>query len=161
MYQDATATRLVATRCACCRRPLVDAASVEAGLGPDCRKKHNDIVVRKVANALVYQIAAISTGRDVIAPLNRLHAMGFVRLAARIAQRVCTIAIVSRAGSYEVTAPYIAVATEDWRRIRGRRFDPIAKINTVPLTEKKALWALLQRHYAGAIAVGSKGVFAI
>lgn len=40
MYESAPATKLVATNCACCGRPLVDAVSVETGMGPHCRKKH-------------------------------------------------------------------------------------------------------------------------
>lgn len=39
-YENAPATILLATHCACCGRPLVDAASVETGIGPDCRKRH-------------------------------------------------------------------------------------------------------------------------
>lgn len=39
-YENAPATTLVATRCACCSRPLVDAVSVEAGVGPECRRRH-------------------------------------------------------------------------------------------------------------------------
>jgi hypothetical protein len=39
-YENAPATKLLATHCACCARPLVDAVSVEAGVGPDCRKSH-------------------------------------------------------------------------------------------------------------------------
>lgn len=39
-YEEAPATRLLATRCCVCHRPLVDAVSVEAGMGPDCRDKY-------------------------------------------------------------------------------------------------------------------------
>jgi len=39
-YETAPATILLATRCACCSRPLCDAVSVEAGVGPECRKRH-------------------------------------------------------------------------------------------------------------------------
>jgi len=39
-YENAPATRLVATHCACCGRDLVDAQSVEAGVGPVCRRTH-------------------------------------------------------------------------------------------------------------------------
>ena len=39
-YETAPATILLATRCACCGRPLVDAISVETGVGPECRKRH-------------------------------------------------------------------------------------------------------------------------
>jgi uncharacterized protein DUF6011 len=39
-YENAPGTKLLATLCACCARPLLDAASVEAGMGPHCRAKH-------------------------------------------------------------------------------------------------------------------------
>jgi len=39
-YENSPATALVATRCCCCGRKLVDADSVESGVGPVCRKKH-------------------------------------------------------------------------------------------------------------------------
>lgn len=39
-YENAPATEMVATYCACCGRPLVDAVSVETGVGPECRKRH-------------------------------------------------------------------------------------------------------------------------
>jgi gamma-glutamylaminecyclotransferase len=39
-YENAPATRLLATSCACCGRALLDAISVEAGIGPDCREKY-------------------------------------------------------------------------------------------------------------------------
>lgn len=52
-YESAPATKLVATHCAVCARPLVDAVSVETGIGPDCRKKHGytapDLAVDVVA----------------------------------------------------------------------------------------------------------------
>lgn len=39
-YENAPATQLLASYCACCSRPLVDSISVEAGIGPVCREKH-------------------------------------------------------------------------------------------------------------------------
>lgn len=39
-YADSPAAALVATLCACCSTALVDAVSVETGIGPVCRKKH-------------------------------------------------------------------------------------------------------------------------
>ncbi len=39
-YETAPACELLATSCACCGRPLLDATSVETGVGPDCRKKY-------------------------------------------------------------------------------------------------------------------------
>jgi hypothetical protein len=37
-YENAPATAMVATACAVCSRPLVDAESVNSGVGPTCRK---------------------------------------------------------------------------------------------------------------------------
>lgn len=39
-YESAPATAMLATHCACCGRALLDATSVEAGIGPECRRKH-------------------------------------------------------------------------------------------------------------------------
>lgn len=42
-YENAINTRQMATRCVFCGRPLVDAVSVEAGAGPDCRAKYGAV----------------------------------------------------------------------------------------------------------------------
>lgn len=39
-YLNAPATEMLKTFCACCGRPLLDAVSVEAGVGPECRSRH-------------------------------------------------------------------------------------------------------------------------
>lgn len=39
-YENAPATLMIAVNCACCGRPLLDATSVETGMGPTCRKRH-------------------------------------------------------------------------------------------------------------------------
>ena len=39
-YKSAPTTRLLATHCCACGRPLRDAKSVETGIGPVCRRKH-------------------------------------------------------------------------------------------------------------------------
>ena len=45
-YESAPATKLVATLCACCGKNLLDAESVEAGMGPVCRKKHGYVTAQ-------------------------------------------------------------------------------------------------------------------
>lgn len=39
-YEAAPSTRLLATHCAICNRPLRDAESVERGIGPDCAERY-------------------------------------------------------------------------------------------------------------------------
>ena len=40
-YRNAPQTQLLATSCCCCGRPLVDAISVQLGIGPECRQGYN------------------------------------------------------------------------------------------------------------------------
>ena len=39
-YENAAKTKLIATHCVCCGRPLCDAQSVETGVGPICGRKY-------------------------------------------------------------------------------------------------------------------------
>lgn len=95
-YENAPATKLLATACACCGRALVDAVSVETGIGPDCREKYgvtfdttNDAHVE--ANALVFQVARKGMTAESARPIfDRLAALGFSVLADRIAKRFRT-----------------------------------------------------------------------
>lgn len=92
-YENAPATTLLATNCACCGRALVDAKSVEAGIGPDCREKYGvDVDVteaaREEANRIIFQLARGGLSRKDAQPMfDRLNALGFVVLAERVARR--------------------------------------------------------------------------
>lgn len=182
-YENAPATKMVATHCACCELPLVDAKSVECGVGPVCRKKHGfDIEVsedaRKEANKLVYGIALQRTGPEVIVALKRLFELGFTQLVLAILKRIATVRIAITddahphgAGRLAVVAPYSEHAVAVLKGIPGRRwFDPKKqtnpdafkgweKANTFPMESKAALWDALQKLYPGATGVGPKGPF--
>jgi hypothetical protein len=49
-YTMAPATTLLATSCACCSKPLLDADSVETGVGPECRRKHGYTKAQGIAD---------------------------------------------------------------------------------------------------------------
>lgn len=116
-YEAAPATTLVATQCACCARALVDAVSVETGVGPVCREKHgygtaqtsadwtaalaalgsavsaSDIAswgddAQRAANALVYRVAVEQRGPAVSAYVAAIAALGFATMAERIRERI-------------------------------------------------------------------------
>lgn len=195
-YEDAPATQLVATHCACCSRPLVDAASVEAGIGPECRKRHGfrdaqgepcwvavlaalattgDLQAiglarmseaRTLANVLVHRIAIEQDGTTVLARTNALRALGFTKLADRIAERLATVAIERTETSVIVRAPYSPESVAVLRRVPGRRFeknetgekDPR---NVFPRSSERALFAALCVAYPGATAIGPKGLFVL
>jgi len=49
-YEQALSTRLLATHCCCCNRPLRDADSVSLGIGPICREKYLPIEMHYVVD---------------------------------------------------------------------------------------------------------------
>lgn len=114
-YESAPATRLVATACCCCGRPLVDSISVEAGVGPTCREKHGyaeaqglidpkafELAMGRLpwdsaqglANYLTHRIAvalSATVSNHIVASVSRdiaaIDALGYHRLAATLAER--------------------------------------------------------------------------
>lgn len=100
-YENAPATKLVATHCAACARPLVDAVSVETGMGPDCRKKHGytqpDLAVDVVA---VVSALAASLPADVYVELT-------AKASISTEARACANVLVHRI-AVEQTGPLVA-----------------------------------------------------
>ena len=98
-YETAPATLLAATRCICCGKELVDAASVECGVGPVCRKKYLTSEVasdadRKAANALIYQAASESTSNvQKLELAAEVEALGFPNFAEIVRKRFLKKAI--------------------------------------------------------------------
>ena len=165
-YTNAPATALVATHCAVCNRELLDAVSVEAGIGPVCREKHGYNIEaneddRAEANQLVHAIAANIKAPTVGDNLDRLNALGFTRLARAIAKRVATVLVDIDDGVIALTAPYNAPAVDAMRGIPGRRWDGANKRNTFPVSSKVQLWQVLRAYYNGHVGFGPKGTFRI
>lgn len=188
-YENAPATKMIAVFCACCAKALVDAVSVETGVGPECRKKHGfanaagpadwDAAFRalegvldtlpegweadahKVSNVLVHRIACDQTGPFVVARTNALRALGYTTLAARIAKRLSTISIVEDGDVLKVKTPFEVSAVEIMRRAPGRY---VGKgVREVPNNDaaKRALFGVLRQAYPKAVVDGPKGVFQI
>lgn len=170
-YTSAPATKLLATHCAACARPLVDAQSVESGVGPECRKKHGlpdtlTDAARAECNAAVYRLALQASdlapaGYDAAADLNVLIAAGATKLADRCLKRMAAVRITEEGGRLVVEAPYSEAAAGAWRTVPGRRWDKDRKANTAPVSSRPALWALLQTYYGGRIGRGPRGAFLI
>lgn len=114
-YEEAPGTELVATHCAICGRPLLEADSVECGIGPICRKRYGYGVVthepnldrvrkllavlkmgdldvmdpevrRTTTNRLIYRIAARDPQAARLCAL--VDALGYSKIARKIAPRV-------------------------------------------------------------------------
>lgn len=167
-YETAPATLMLATNCAACGRPLVDAASVDANMGPDCRVKYGvtslDDDTRSRANAIIYQIALQQEGPEVVQHIGALREMGLKALADRIVKRLA----VGYAAVIDVTEQEITLKTSyetsqsiNFRAIPGRFWDKARKVNAFPLNSKRALFQELQRSLRGARCLGPKGEFTL
>jgi hypothetical protein len=187
-YENALATKLLATHCACCARPLVDAKSVETGMGPTCRKKHGfdrpdlDVAIesltfpieaelranttREIANRIVYRVAIGVSHKD-LHPiklanyLSTLAAIGFVKLSNSLAKQSVKVTITEENNSFIVESDYNESFVAMSRRIAGRRWNAEKKVNVFPVSSKAEVFAALRSCYPGSIGNGPKGFFAI
>ena len=166
-YENAPQTHMLATHCCICSKELCDSASVEAGMGPHCRKKYGYTAAvteanRKAANKLIHTLATSKDTEVRVGCLNTLMALGFQGVVQAVLKSLADVALtLDEQGRYAVRTPYNPAVVEAMRSIPGRRWNKQAKINTFPQASKKELWALLQEHYHGGIGVGPKGVFVI
>lgn len=82
---------LLATHCALCGRPLIDAESVELGIGPICRKMYRWAEGppgnREAANRLIRQVSCRPNASTVSWKITALRTLGYTRIADRLLER--------------------------------------------------------------------------
>jgi hypothetical protein len=165
-YLEAPATKLLATHCAVCRKALVDAVSVESGMGPDCRRKYlkpeeGAPEHRAQANKLVYLVAAKQEGPEVLEAVSAVAALGFKTLADILIKRLAKVRITVEGSTLLLKSPYSETAVPLLARVPGRRWDKERKLNTFPVSSRGKLWDALKAGYNGVIAHGPNGFFTI
>ena len=189
-YENAPATRLLATHCLICGRPLVDANSVSLGIGPEC-SGHVQVIpnnARQQANKFIYDAAiAAQTGniqevlkiaqliRD-LAQQDPTNEQAFISLGDKVATRFvsaeknATILIIVAPDKYNkpalhVTTPYRRGDSEAfknaWRQIPGRYWDFDNSINVIPLSQKRVLWDLLCQFFPGHFGKADGNLFRV
>lgn len=164
-YTNAPATGLLATHCALCGRSLLDAASVECGMGPTCRERAlvgAPAGDRSEVNAIVARIAAQPHAADVPALVARVSALGYGTLASRLTERLAegrAVTVRDEGGVYAVAAPFSEAFGAALRELApARRWDREARVWRVPATARRGLWAALQRAFPGAPLITDRGV---
>jgi len=166
-YEDAEATKMLATQCCVCGRPLLDATSVEVGMGPICRERYlpeNSNPNRGEANKIINHCANNMAHPSVIeANCEALRELGFEVLADTIASRMeLKSRVIVTVNSYErlgvkgllVTTPFRRKATATWRQVFGRKWLPHEEANFVPRFSAQAVIRLLDEHFPGYIIKG-------
>jgi len=185
-YEQAPATKMLASHCACCSRPLVDSGSVETGVGPKCRAKHGygeaqkaanwekvkavlksmsgleqylaNEDAHKLANVLIYNVAKMQRGEYVQVYTEAIGALGYTLVARRIVQRLNGI-IVDREGKVLVVrGPYNA--NLNIRRIPRAAYSSRRGVRfTAPVEYARKVWKALCFGYSeGTLVIGEKGV---
>lgn len=163
-YEGAPATRMLATHCCACGRPLVDATSVTMGMGPDCRAEHGwdelDEDVRQLANQLTWAAAVwagVGDVKRVRECADAIDAMGLDRLAGLIRARFrraerAKIVVAKHGDRILATTPFRRGMSDEylaaWREIAGRRYEG-SGTNSIPAAQEQALRALLQKFFPG------------
>ena len=168
-HESAPATLLLATNCAACGRPLVDAVSAEMGIGPICRDRLGlencaDDELRAQANKIVWRIAREHDKLRIADHAARLHLLGFTALAKRIIQRIAgrpSVNIEREDDLIIVKTRFDEEAVALMRRVRGRRWDSERKVNTFPASSASELLDALRQAFPGETAVGPKGKFVL
>lgn len=166
-YLNAPGTKLLATRCAICGTPLLDAKSVDLGIGPDCRRKHGyDVEIpeeaRIRANKVVHDVALSNRAPAVVAAaVVELALLGLDKLAGILLNRAAAVVVDEADGRLSVRTPYDAGLVAAMQRVAGRQWDKSRKVNTFPTGSRAAVWAVLKRHFPGQLGAGPKGAFLI
>jgi Family of unknown function (DUF6011) len=170
-YHDAPATKMLQITCAICGEDLLDAKSVEYGMGPTCRSKHGFMGKnapqvsdqdRKKANRIIHSIASGLPGEHLGAAIKELREMGFTLLAATLEDRKCAV----RVEGHDITTlavrfPFnMSVVDAIKARVPGRRWNKEEKAWLVPATTqaRTALWEILKSHFAGEMMMTESGV---
>ena len=167
-YETAPGTEMLATNCACCGKELLDAQSVEAGMGPECRKKHTlpdtlDEETRRKANKLIYIIAMDQTGPGVDKALVELKALGCDTIVKRIQNRVygkrrVIIAMREKVEDrFNVASPWNEEFVYRVKRVYGRRWDGEDKVNHFPVESWDQVWKLIAQCYRGKLLEAPTG----
>lgn len=179
-YENAPATRLLATHCVACGRPLLDAKSVEAGMGPDCRERHGfnqpcDAASRALVNKLVHALALwrkfsgdpevdqkkALTLEEVVVALKQIREQGFVHLADVLEERLATVVIEAVDRERLVLfAPYSDALRAQAGRL-AMRWDRERKGWLFYRARKGEVFAALCSSFPASLGRGPKGPFAL
>jgi hypothetical protein len=164
---------------------LVDAISVETGVGPECRKKHgfndaqkdpNWAEVKKLmpsidgetreeahraANILIYRIAVEQTGEMVAIMVATVAALGYIKLAERMAARISgKLSVIREGDKLLVKTPYNEGMIANLRAFGGR-WDKEKKIWEVSTERRNGVWMALRYSFGGNLLRVNEGVVII
>lgn len=169
-YESAPSTAMLATHCCVCGRPLRDAASVEAGIGPVCAKD-SDLaalsgVDRAIANRLIHAASvalSVGDGAKVLDCADALRCVGALACATRIVEASVGAAVIveSVGAMLRVRTPYMSDWPESLRRHvppGARTWDRTEKAWIVHPGARAQLWSAIRETFDGFPLVTPKKI---
>lgn len=162
-YESLASTKLLATHCAVCNRPLRDALSTERGIGPDCAERYGYLdpevteEARLQANHLIFLIADKRQGPPAVEAARQLRELGFAKLAGIILERLVPIRLERVGDRLRLFTPYDPDVTARLTQVPGRWFNREEVANEFPYSSKNALWLALRELFVGKKMLGPAG----
>lgn len=170
-YVDAPSTKLLATHCVICCRPLREAKSVEWGMGPKCREglePESDIseAVRVEANRIIASAAQLVMAKQPgLAPMiSRLKELGLPKVAERIAETHLRIQVKEVDGKLLVKVPFKEGFSQVLRQTGVlARWDRDVRMYDMPSDKstKEKLWTVMKKFFLGEEGYSRLGVFSV
>lgn len=114
-----------------------------------------------VANRICHRVAVFQDGPDVARMVQGLAALGFRRMAARMAERLGAVTVEAEGDELIVRMKFAQSERCELRSIPGRRWDRSMRCNRVPATSRRELWNVLRAGLPGTLVSGPGGVVAL
>jgi hypothetical protein len=185
-YEDSTACKVLATHCCCCGKPLVDAVSIQRGVGPVCAKKYGydlDVPahVRDRANQIIYRLA-LDVSQDAVTLeslklAEELAELGFDKIAHIFSTKLGAGVVIELREDDETGESRYFVKTPFSKAFNAASWTPGRKGMKIPVEGKKkpewwwtfpttkparrALFKALLETFPGLLALGPEGAFEI
>lgn len=169
-YENAPATQALNTHCRRCKRPLLDATSVQLGIGPECRQKWGisvELLGNDEANKLIaHTMRNTTTSAEVVANIKALEELGFSSVASKLGQSISQITVErdNENKGFLLAVPFRADFGLIMKQsgVKGAYFKKEAQKRWfVPFASAKALFTALKKAYPDHIGYGSQGLFSI
>lgn len=114
-----------------------------------------------VANRICHRVAVFQDGPDVARMVEGLAALGFRRMAARMAERLGAVTVEAEGDELVVRMTFGQSQRCELRSVPGRQWDRTAHVNRVPASSRRELWAVLRAGLPGSLVSGPGGVAAL
>lgn len=189
-YLNSPSIEIVATKCFLCNRPLLDANSVESGIGPICKKKigyfdensqddykYENIGISEIDNAVLEKLSindcrgavnslinfcsrCIKDKELIIKIVKQIDNLGYKELSKKIFYYICDIII-----EQDNDLLYISYPKDrrmDWVINKNNgKWDSKLEKYIINKNNKKRIWGAFKKFFPGSFCIGPKGVFKI